>query len=64
MELSYTKVREMVQGAGKGDKIRNFVLDLLIIFHHGHGQQCGDWGSRGIKRLNGNGKNIIKKLTK
>ena len=27
---------------------------------HGHGQQCGDCGGRGISRLNGNGKNTIK----
>ena len=27
----------------------------------GHGQQCGDcWGERGIRGLNGNGKNVIK----
>ena len=28
---------------------------------HGHGQQCGDcWGERGVRGLNGYGKNIIK----
>ena len=28
---------------------------------HGHGQPCGDcWEERGIKGLNGNGKNTIK----
>ena len=30
---------------------------------HGHGQQCGDcWKERGIRRLNGNGKNTVKVL--
>ena len=29
---------------------------------HGHGQQCGDClGDKGIRRLNGNGKNTIRK---
>ena len=28
---------------------------------HVHEQQCGDcWGERGVKGLNGNGKNVIK----
>ena len=28
---------------------------------HGHGQECGDcWRERGIKGLNGSGKNAIK----